>query len=182
MHPETPINDEHQRRKPRATPTTAPTTFRGHTSELRRGQPRPIVVPSTASPEVDAQPQANNGCSAILINNEPNSASQTSRNPYTGAEVPVAEYQEWSFQGFVKYTWIRNDVTYYLEFKLPSIIEHVHLPIHHKAMCIFSKQGAVSKGSDPSRVVSWKGIGCLGLISVSLDIVRSRRRCRRALL
>jgi hypothetical protein len=44
--------------------------------------------------------------------------------------VPVAEYQEWPFQGFLKRIRIGDDVTYNLEFKLPLISEHLHLLIN----------------------------------------------------
>jgi hypothetical protein len=59
--------------------------------------------------------------------------------------VPVAEYQEWPFQGFLKRTKIGDDVTYNLEFKLPSISEHFHLPIDPKALDINHDAAAHSK-------------------------------------
>jgi len=107
-------------RKPRAAPAVALTTCRRHTSELRLGQPRPLMVPSTAGPEIDdAQPQADVGCSSTFINNEQYRVSRTSRSPSAAAEaLPVAKYQEWLFQGFLKRTRIGDDVTYNLEFKL----------------------------------------------------------------
>jgi len=43
-------------------------------------------------------------------------------------------YQEWPFLGFFKRTKIGDDVTYNLEFKLPSISEHLYLSIGHKAL------------------------------------------------
>jgi hypothetical protein len=50
------------------------------------------------------------------------------------AEVEsIANYQEWPLQGFLKRTRIRDDVTYNLEFKLPSISEQLHIPIDPKA-------------------------------------------------
>jgi hypothetical protein len=82
-----------KRRKARAAPAAAQTTCRRHTSELRLGQPCPLVAPSTARPETDdAQPQTDDGCSSTLINSH-HYASRTSRSPSTAAEaVPVAEY------------------------------------------------------------------------------------------
>jgi len=50
--------------------------------------------------------------------------------------VPAAEYQEWPFQGFFKRTRIGDDVTYNLEFKLPSISQHSHLTINPAALDI----------------------------------------------
>ena len=46
----------------------------------------------------------------------------------------AAEYEEWPFQGFLKRTKIGDDVTYNLEFKLPSMSEHLHLPINPEAL------------------------------------------------
>ncbi|KAN0098257.1 hypothetical protein V8E51_013920 [Hyaloscypha variabilis] len=59
--------------------------------------------------------------------------------------VPVAEYQEWPFQDFLKCTRIGDDVTYNLEFKLPSISEHFHLPINPAALDINHDSSAHSK-------------------------------------
>jgi hypothetical protein len=89
------------------------------------------VVPSTARPEIDdAQPQADVGYSSTFINDEQYHVSQTSQSPSAAAKaIPVAEYQEWSFQGFFKHSRIRDDVTYNLEFKLPSISEHFQRPL-----------------------------------------------------
>ena len=50
--------------------------------------------------------------------------------------VPVAEYQEWPVQGFLKRTKIGIDVMYNLEFKLPSISEQLHFPIDPSALDI----------------------------------------------
>jgi hypothetical protein len=93
---------------------------------------------STTTPEIDdAQHQADDGCSSTFINDEQHRASRTSRSLSTAAEaVPVAKYQEWPFQGFLKRTRIGDNVTYNLEFKLPSISEHLHLPINPKALDI----------------------------------------------
>jgi hypothetical protein len=46
---------------------------------------------------------------------------------------------------FLKRTRIRDDVTYNLEFKLPSISEHLHLLIHPKALGIDYDVAAYSK-------------------------------------
>jgi hypothetical protein len=70
-----------------------------------------------------------------LVDNGHHYASRTSRSPSITVEsAPVAEYQEWPFQGFLKRIRIRDDVTYNLEFKLPSISEHLHLLIGLKAL------------------------------------------------
>lgn len=106
--------------------------------ELRLGQPRPLVALSATRPEIDdVQPPADDGCSPIFVDNSHQHASRTSRSPSAATEaVPVAEYPEWPFQGFLKRTRIGDDVTYNLEFKLPSISERLHLPIHPEALDI----------------------------------------------
>ncbi|KAH6716257.1 hypothetical protein BKA61DRAFT_461898, partial [Leptodontidium sp. MPI-SDFR-AT-0119] len=59
--------------------------------------------------------------------------------------VPAAEYQEWPFQGFLKRTKIGDNVTYNLEFKLPSISKHLHLPINPKTLDICSSKEVPAK-------------------------------------
>jgi hypothetical protein len=48
--------------------------------------------------------------------------------------LPIAEYQEWPFQGFLKRTRIGNETTYNLEFKLPCVLERLNLPIPGEAL------------------------------------------------
>ncbi|KAI1501354.1 hypothetical protein F5X99DRAFT_204008 [Biscogniauxia marginata] len=109
-----------KRRKRRAAPAATPTTCRRHTPELHLGQPGPLVALSTAPEIDDAQPQADDRCPATFIDNSHHHASRTSRSPSTASEeVPIAEYQEWPFQGFLKRIKIGDDVTYNLECKLP---------------------------------------------------------------
>jgi hypothetical protein len=56
--------------------------------------------------------------------------SQTSRSPSATRELaPIAEYQEWPFQGFLKRTRIGNETTYNLEFKLLYLSKLLSLPI-----------------------------------------------------
>ena len=54
--------------------------------------------------------------------------------------APVAEYQEWPFQGFLKRTRIGNETTYNLEFQLSHILEHLHLPVLSEALGMRSKE------------------------------------------
>jgi hypothetical protein len=138
--------DEEPPVKRRAAPATTPTTCRRHTPELHLGQPGPLVTLSTATPEIDAaQPQPNDGCPATFVDNSHHHASRTSRSPSTASEaVPVAEYQEWPFQGFIKRVRIGDNVTYNLEFKLP-ILEHLHLPINPATLDICSSKQAQAK-------------------------------------
>jgi hypothetical protein len=136
-----------KRRKPRAAPAATPTTCCRHTSELRSGQPRPLVALSTARPEIDdVQPPSDHGCSSTFVDKSHRHASRSSRSPSAAAEaVPVAEYQEWPFQGFLKRIRIGDDVTFNLEFKLPSISEQLHLPINPKALDICSSKEPPAK-------------------------------------
>jgi hypothetical protein len=93
---------------------------------------------STTTPEInDAQPQIDHEYPSTFVDNSRHHASRASRSPPAAPEAaPVAEYQEWPFQGFLKRTRIGDGVTYNLEFKLPSISEHVHLPIDANALDI----------------------------------------------
>jgi hypothetical protein len=105
-----------------------PTICCRHTPEPCLGQPWPLVaLPATRTEIDDAQPQADDRCLSIFINNGP----RASRSPSMAIEAaPCAKYQEWPFQGFLKRTKIEDNVTYNLEFKLLSISEHFHLLIN----------------------------------------------------
>jgi hypothetical protein len=86
------------------------------------------------------------GCPSTFVESSHHHTSRPSRSPSVASEVvPVAEYQEWPFQGFFKRTRIGNNVTYNLEFKLPSISEQLHFPIDPKILDIFSNQEAPVK-------------------------------------
>jgi hypothetical protein len=125
-----------KRRKPRSARAVTPPLH------LRR----PPLPPPTTRAEIDeAQSQDDHRCSSTFID-EQNCASRTSRSPSAASEaVPVAEYQEWPFQGFLKRIRIGDDVTYNLEFKLPLITEQLPLPIDPKALDIFPSKGALAK-------------------------------------
>jgi hypothetical protein len=87
--------------------------------------------------------QTDDGCLSPLIDNGHHHTSRNSRSPSAAAKAePIAEYQEWPFQGFLKRTRIRDDVTYNLKFKLPSISEQLHIPIDPKALDICSSKEA----------------------------------------
>ncbi|KUJ07330.1 uncharacterized protein LY89DRAFT_742965 [Mollisia scopiformis] len=62
--------------------------------------------------------------------------------------APLAEYQEWPFQGFPKRTRIRSETTYNLEFQLLHIPEHLHLSMLSEALGMCSD---VRRGCNPSR-------------------------------
>jgi len=121
-------------------------TKRAVTPPLHLRRSLPGKSPPTTRPEIDeAQSQDDHGCSSTFVG-EQHCASRTSRSPSAVSEaVPVAEYQEWPFQGFLKRIRIGDDVTFNLEFKLPSISEHLHLPIDPKALDICSSKEAPAK-------------------------------------
>jgi hypothetical protein len=124
-----------KRRKPRSARAVTPPLH------LRQSPP----PPSTTRAEIEAQSQDDHGCSSTFID-EQHCASRTSRSPSAVSDaIPVAEYQEWPFQGVLKRIWIGDNVTYNLEFKLPSISEQPHFPINHKALDIFPNKEAPAK-------------------------------------
>ena len=61
------------------------------------------------------------------------------------AAVLVAEHKEWPFHGVLRRTRIGDDTMFNLEFKLPSILEHLNLPINPEALAICSSREALSK-------------------------------------
>jgi hypothetical protein len=65
-----------------------------------------------------------------INNNDQHRPPQATQSPSAPVEsAPVAEYQEWPFQGFLKRTRIRLKTTYNLKFTLLYILNYVHLPI-----------------------------------------------------
>jgi hypothetical protein len=134
-----------KRRKPRSARAATPPLH------LRRSSP----TPPTTRAEIDEAQSHDDGCSSTFVE-EQHCASRTSRSPSAAAEaVPAAEYQEWSFQGFLKRIRIGDDVTYNLEFKLPSISEHLQLPIDPHAL-----GASVSEKVEPSSNGSSDGDSC----------------------
>ncbi|PMD14931.1 hypothetical protein NA56DRAFT_582813, partial [Hyaloscypha hepaticicola] len=75
------------------------------------------------------------------VDNDHHHTPQTSRSPSAPTEsAPVAEYQEWPFQGFLKRIKIGNETTYNLEFQLSHIPEHIHLPVLSEAFGMRSNE------------------------------------------
>jgi hypothetical protein len=98
----------------------------------------------------DTQSQANPGNPPTPSDDEQHHISRASRTPSAPIEsVPIAEYQEWPFQGFLKRTKIGSETTYNLEFKLPCILEHLNLPINPKELHICSSREAPAKVAIP---------------------------------
>jgi hypothetical protein len=111
----------------------------------------PLRSTSTTRPEIDdPRPQVDHGCPSTFVDNNHQHASRTSRILSVASEaVPVAEYQEWPFQGFLKRIRIGDDVTYNLEFKLPLASEHLHLLINSAALDTCSSKEAPAKAPTP---------------------------------
>ncbi|KAH6701257.1 hypothetical protein BKA61DRAFT_182525 [Leptodontidium sp. MPI-SDFR-AT-0119] len=136
-----------KRRKPRLASTVTPTTSRRHALKVHVRQPGPFVALSTATPEIDdAQLQVDHECQSTFVVNSHQHASRPSRSPSAASEAtPNTEHRQWPFQGFLKCTRTGDDVTYNLEFKLPSVSEYVHIPIAPAALEIDHKAAAHSK-------------------------------------
>jgi hypothetical protein len=66
----------------------------------------------------------------------------------------MAEYREWPFQGFLKRTRIGNETTYNLEFQLPCILEHLHLPISADVLGNESNEATVVAVATPPDTVA----------------------------
>ncbi|CZR65235.1 uncharacterized protein PAC_15135 [Phialocephala subalpina] len=120
----------------------------------KRRKPRSapaVTSPSTTSLEIDdAQPQADFGCPSTLVDDEHHYTPQTSRSPPASVEsAPIAEYQEWPFQGFLKRTRIGNETTYNLEFQLPHVPEHLHLPVLSEALGMRSNKDTSAEAATP---------------------------------
>jgi len=113
-------SDEDPRPAKRRKPHSAPAL----TTSLHLRRSRPFVLPSATSLEIDdAQPQTDRGCPSTSVDDEHHHTPRTSRSPPASAEsAPVAEYQEWPFQGFLKRTRIGNETTYNLEFQLSHVL------------------------------------------------------------
>jgi hypothetical protein len=79
-------------------------------------------------------------------------SSRASRSPSATVESAlVAEYQEWPFQGFLKRTRIGNETTYNLEFTLPHIPDHLHLPVYSAVLGTGSKKDLSHQDSLPRK-------------------------------
>ncbi|KAH8595154.1 hypothetical protein B0O99DRAFT_512401, partial [Bisporella sp. PMI_857] len=89
------------------------------------------------------------------VDDEHNYTLRSSQSPPAPAEsTPVAEYQEWPFQGFLKRTKIRNETTYNLEFQLSHVPEHLHLPVLSVALGIRSNKEKSAKAATPHNTIA----------------------------
>ncbi|KAH7305406.1 hypothetical protein BKA65DRAFT_415813 [Rhexocercosporidium sp. MPI-PUGE-AT-0058] len=136
-----------KRRNPRSASTVTPTTSTRHAPKVHVRQAGPFVALSIATPEIDdARLQFDHECQSTFVVNSHQHASRPSRSPSEASEaILVTEHRQWPFQGFLKCTRIGDDVTYNLEFKLPSVSEYVHIPIDPAALENDQKAAAHSK-------------------------------------
>jgi hypothetical protein len=145
-------SDEDPRPAKRRKPCSAPAV----TAPLYLRESRPILSHSTSSLEMDdAQPQADCGYRSTLADDEQHYTPRPSQSPSAPTEsVPHAEYQEWPFQGLLKYTKLGNETSYNLEFQLPCIPERLYLPIPSESLSIGSSQGTSVEVGTPNSAVA----------------------------
>jgi hypothetical protein len=145
-----------RRKLPSALTHKALTPPLDYNSKARLREPHSITPPLATQLEVDdTQSQADPGNPPTPIDDEQHHISQTSRSPSALTEsIPIAEYQEWPFQGFLKRTKIGNETTYNLEFKLPCISGRLNLPINPEALHICSSREALAKAAIPHKAAA----------------------------
>ncbi|KAL2063229.1 hypothetical protein VTL71DRAFT_5033 [Oculimacula yallundae] len=136
-----------KRRKPRLASTMTTTTSRRYAPKVHVRQAGPFVALSTATSEIDdAQLQVDHECQSTFVVSSHQHTSRLSRSPSEASEAAsVTEHRQWPFQGFLNYTRVGDNVTYNLEFKLPSVSECVHIPIDRAALESDYKAAAHSK-------------------------------------
>lgn len=119
----------------------------------RLGRLHSLTPSSTTQPEIDESPsQADHAHPPTPVDNDHHNTPQTSCSPSTAESTPVAEYQEWPFQGFLKCTTIGNRTIYNLEFTLPRTCEHPRLSLHSEVLG--SARELLAKAAVSHRVVS----------------------------
>jgi len=143
-----------KRRKRPTIPThqgLTPTHEHGPGSRL--GRPHSLTPSSTTQPEIDESPsQADHAHPPTPVDNDHHNTPQTSRSPSAMVEsTPVAEYQEWPFQGFLKRTTVGNQTIYNLEFALPRTSDHSHLCLHSE---LLGSGESLAKATASHQVVS----------------------------
>jgi hypothetical protein len=80
------------------------------------------------------------------VTNNDHHPSRTSQSPSVTLEsAPVAEFQEWPFEGFLKRVKIGNKTIYNLEFQLPHVQEH----LHSEALCMRSDKETTAEAATP---------------------------------
>jgi hypothetical protein len=125
-----------------------------HGPRPRLGRPHSLTPSSTMQPEIDESPsQADHAHLLTPVENDYHNTPQTSRSPSVAESIPVAQYQERPFRGFLKCTTIGNQTIYNLEFALPLTCEHPHLSLHSEVLGSISRESS-AKPAASHRVVS----------------------------
>jgi hypothetical protein len=139
-----------KRKLPTISTDMALTPPREHSLKPRLTPPHSLTPPSATQLKMDnAQSQADHRHPPTPIYDEHHHTPGTSQSPSATIEsVPIAEYQEWPFQGFLKRTTIGNETTYNLEFKLPRILERLNLPISPEALGIGSSTKTLAEAAN----------------------------------
>lgn len=101
-----------------------------HNSKVRLREPHSVTPPLATQLEVDdVRPQADHLHPPIFSDDDYH-YPPPSRSPFATTEsIPLAEYEEWPFQGFLKRTKIGDDITFNLEFKFPPVSQRLDIPI-----------------------------------------------------
>jgi hypothetical protein len=118
--------------------------------------PHSITPPLAIQLEVnDTQSQADPRILPTAVDDKQYHISQTSQSPSALTEsVPIAEYQKWPFQGFLKHTKIGSETTYNLEFKLLCISGCLNLPINPEALNICSSRETPARVAIPHKAAT----------------------------
>ena len=122
------------------------TTTKTGTKPIRLSGPLPCKQARHQS-----QPRADHRSPSTFVDNSHQYTLRTSRSP---SAAPVAEYQEWPFQGFLKRTKIRDDITYNLKFRLPRIPKNFYVPISADALGNGSDQELAAAAANPHNTVA----------------------------
>lgn len=135
-----------------------------HSSKHRVLRLDNLAPPSATQLDIDElQSQAEHASPSTLLDNEPHHTPRTPRSPCATREsVPVAEYQEWPFQGFLKRTRIGNEINYNLDFKLPCVSKRFNFPVPGEALDTGSSIEASAKPILPCEAISHSKIHKVG--------------------
>jgi hypothetical protein len=142
-----------RRKLPPAPTDKALTPPLAYNSEAGPKQRHNLTTPSTTQLELDdTQSRVDRGSLPTPVDSEQHHMPRPSRSP--SESLPVAEYQEWPFQGFLKRAKIGNETTYNLEFRLPRIPEHLHLPVLSEALGMRSHKETSAEAATPHNTVA----------------------------
>jgi hypothetical protein len=125
-----------RRKRPPLPTNDALTLPRKYNPKRRLRQCHSHTLPLTTQYKMDDK-QSENNCNHLpsFRNNSHSFTSQTFRSSCDMIEtVSIAEYQEWPFQGLLKYAMIGNETTYKISLQLDHVPEHLHTSIFSKTL------------------------------------------------